>query len=99
VNLCAEKTTLSERLGGIARTIDKRGVFINHKELKMKKTMSIVAIALMMAGSSAFACSGCGCQDKKSDKKEKKECCKSEEKKTACSGAQKCEKQETEKSA
>ena len=56
----------------------------------MKKTMSIVAIALMMAGSVAYACGGCGCQDKKSDK-EKKECCKSAEEKTACGGAKKAD--------
>lgn len=60
----------------------------------MKKAMSIVAIALMMAGSSVYACSGCGCQDKKDEKKavkEKSECgsCKSEKSKTACGGAKK----------
>ena len=66
----------------------------------MKKTLSIAAIALMMAGSTAFACGGCGCQDKKSEKKEEKcGASKSEEKQTACSGAHKSEKQETEKSA
>ena len=60
----------------------------------MKKVMSIVAIALMMAGSVAYACGGCGCQDKKDEKKcgkEKTECSKSDEAKTACGGAKKAE--------
>ena len=59
----------------------------------MKKTMSIVAIALMMAGSVVYACGGCGCRDKKEDKqgKEKTECCKSAEAKTACGGAKKAD--------
>ena len=49
----------------------------------MKKILSIVAVALMMAGSTAFACSSCGCEAKKA---EKSECgsCKSEKKQTAC---------------
>ena len=34
----------------------------------MKKVLTVAAIALMMAGSTAFACSGCGCSAKKSDK-------------------------------
>lgn len=33
----------------------------------MKKLMSVATIALLMAGSSAFACSSCGCQPKKAD--------------------------------
>ena len=55
--------------------------------------MSIAAIALMLAGSAAYACSSCGCQDKKDDKKgkEKTECCKSAEAKTACGGAKKAD--------
>ena len=63
----------------------------------MKKTMSIVAIALMMAGSSVYACGGCGCQDKKAEKKAVKEksecgsCSKSEKKETACGGAKKAD--------
>ena len=60
----------------------------------MKKTMSIVAIALMMAGSTVYACGSCGCQDKKAEKKgekEKTECCKSAEAKTACGGAKKAD--------
>ena len=41
----------------------------------MKKVMTIAAIALMMAGSTVFACSSCGCEDKKAEKKaEKSEC-------------------------
>jgi hypothetical protein len=35
----------------------------------MKRLMSIAAIALFMAGSSAFACDGCGCSAKKAEKK------------------------------
>ncbi|MDF7823512.1 hypothetical protein P4B35_05765 [Pontiellaceae bacterium B12227] len=38
----------------------------------MMKLMSIAAIALFMAGSSAFACDGCGCSAKKT--KAKSEC-------------------------
>lgn len=39
----------------------------------MKKTLSIAAITLMMAGSSVFACSSCGCTPKEGDKS-KTEC-------------------------
>ena len=45
----------------------------------MKRMMSIAAIALFMAGSSAFACGGCGCSAKKA-----------EAKKPACSQAKSC---------
>ncbi|MEI6892522.1 MAG: hypothetical protein V5783_10160 [Pontiella sp.] len=38
----------------------------------MMKMMSIAAIALFMAGSTAFACDGCGCSAKK--EKAKSEC-------------------------
>jgi hypothetical protein len=60
----------------------------------MKKTLSIVAVALMMAGSVAYACSGCGCEAKKAEKKEKSDCssCTGQKKQTACSGSQKAEK-------
>ncbi len=56
----------------------------------MKKTLSIAAAALMMAGSTALACNGCGCESKKSDK-EKTECgsCKGEKNQTACGGSKK----------
>lgn len=47
----------------------------------MKKIMSIAAIALMVAGSSAFACDTCGCKAKKAE--EKPAC-------TACDAAKKC---------
>lgn len=62
----------------------------------MKKAMSIMAVALMMAGSTAFACSGCGCEAKKTDKdsKEKTECCSKEKKQTACGETKKGEKAE-----
>ncbi|MBT8042598.1 MAG: hypothetical protein KJN67_01845 [Pontiella sp.] len=70
----------------------------------MKKVLSIAAITLMMAGSSAFACGGCGCEAKKTDKKadkEKTECsaCKGGEKQTACGGAKKADKESAVKSA
>ncbi|MDF7799941.1 hypothetical protein P4C99_10730 [Pontiellaceae bacterium B1224] len=53
----------------------------------MKKLMSIAAIALFMAGSSAFACDGCGCSAKKAEtKKETKTECAS------CSTDKKAEK-------
>lgn len=35
----------------------------------MKRMMSIAAIALFMAGSSAIACDSCGCKAKKSEGK------------------------------
>ena len=56
----------------------------------MKKALSIAAVALMMAGSTAFACGGCGCEAKKADK-EKTDCgsCKGEKAETACGGAKK----------
>ncbi|VGO17122.1 hypothetical protein PDESU_05717 [Pontiella desulfatans] len=57
----------------------------------MKKTMRIVAVALIMAGGVAYACSGCGCESKKSDK-DKTECgssCKGEKSQTACGGSKK----------
>lgn len=55
----------------------------------MKKVMSIAAIALMMAGSAAFACDTCGCSAKKAEKKAEctkkcdSSCTKGEEKKCA----------------
>lgn len=48
----------------------------------MKRIMSIAAIALFTAGSSVFACDGCGCSAKKSDAK--KEC-------KSCSGEKACD--------
>ena len=45
----------------------------------MKRMMSIAAIALLMAGSTAFACSGCGCTAEKD--KAKTECKEGESKK------------------
>lgn len=54
----------------------------------MKNTMSIVAIALMMAGSTALAGSGCeGCSSKKGDK-DKAEY-KETPQQTACGGSHK----------
>ena len=59
----------------------------------MKRTMTIAAIALMMAGSYGYACSGCGCEAKKAEKG-KSECSadKGEQKQTACGGSKKAEK-------
>ncbi|HSR87935.1 MAG TPA: hypothetical protein VLL07_03195 [Pontiella sp.] len=53
----------------------------------MKKTLSIAAIALMMAGSMAFACDTCGCKDKKA---EKEACCTAEKKCDSCSEEKAC---------
>jgi len=65
----------------------------------MKKAMSIVAITLLMAGSSAMACGSCGCTAKKADK-EKAACtaCKDGKTCTACE-AKKAEAKAAEKSA
>ncbi len=49
----------------------------------MKKMMSIAAVTLMMAGSSAFACDSCGCTAKKAEKA-KTEC-------KACTKDKECE--------
>jgi hypothetical protein len=49
----------------------------------MKRMMSIAAIALFMAGSSAFACGGCGCSAKKAEAK------------TGCTACSKDKKSET----
>ena len=50
----------------------------------MKRMMSIAAIALFMAGSSVFACDGCGCSAKKAEKKAECSSC------TAGKDAKKC---------
>ena len=49
----------------------------------MKRMMSIAAIALFVAGSSAFACDTCGCKAKKADDKKATTC-------TATNGAKGC---------
>ena len=54
----------------------------------MKRMMSIAAIALMVAGSSAFACDTCGCKAKKA---ETKAAC------AACPAAKACDKCTAEK--
>ena len=48
----------------------------------MKKALSMVAVALMFAGSSAFAHEGCTAEKKEGCSKEKSECSKE---KSACS--------------
>ena len=58
----------------------------------MKKVMSIAIVALMMAGTTAFACDSCGCKDKKAEKKA--ECCGKDGK---CCAEKKCEKCTDEK--
>jgi hypothetical protein len=54
----------------------------------MKKVMSIAIVALMMAGSVAFACDSCGCKDKKAEKKAE---CSAEKKCEKCTEEKKCE--------
>lgn len=54
----------------------------------MKRMMSIAAIALLVAGSAAFACDTCGCKDKKA---ETKAAC------SACPAAKSCDKCTAEK--
>jgi hypothetical protein len=65
----------------------------------MKRMMSIAAIALFIAGSSAFACDTCGCKEKKAD--DKKPACSAKKDDKSCSAkkaekkcASKCEKKE-----
>ncbi|MDZ8118355.1 hypothetical protein [Pontiella agarivorans] len=48
----------------------------------MKKVMTVAVLTLMMAGSSAFACSGCGCSAKKAEKAKTE--CKACDKDKAC---------------
>jgi len=56
----------------------------------MKKVLTVAAVALMMAGSTAFACSSCGCTAKKEAKTECKKC--TDEKKCEACAAKKAEK-------
>jgi len=55
----------------------------------MKRVMSIVAIALLMAGSAAMACDTCGCKDKKAECK-KEAACSAEKKCTKCTDEKAC---------
>ena len=55
----------------------------------MKKMMSIAVVALLFAGSAAFACDTCGCKAKK-DAAKKSEC-------SACSGCSKAKKADAKK--
>jgi len=59
----------------------------------MKKVLTVAAVALMMAGSTAFACSSCGCTAKKEAKTECKKC--TAEKKCEACTAKKAEKTNT----
>lgn len=52
----------------------------------MKRIMSIAAIALFMAGASAFACDTCGCTPKKAEKA----CCTAEKKCDSCTAEKPC---------
>ena len=56
----------------------------------MKKLMSIAAIALFVAGSSALACGNCGCSAKKADTKPA--CCAKKDATSCCAkkGDKKC---------
>lgn len=67
-------------------------MFVGNKigDPTMKRMMSIAAIALLMAGTSVFACDTCGC---KAEKKEaKKECCGKKDDGSCCAekGEKKC---------
>lgn len=64
----------------------------------MKRAMSIVAIALMMAGSTALACDGCGCKDKKSEAKKECKACKEGKDCKACADKKGEEKKAEKKS-
>ena len=56
----------------------------------MKKMMSLVAVALLVAGSVAMACDTCGCKEKKAEAK-KAEC-------AVCPAAKSCDKCTADKS-
>lgn len=67
----------------------------------MKKLMTVAMVALFVAGSTSFACSGCGCSaEKKEAKKEcSKEACKDKKScsdKKACSDKKTCSTNKTE---
>ena len=55
----------------------------------MKRLMSIVAIALLVAGSAAIACDTCGCKDKKCGGN-KEAACSAEKKCTKCTDEKAC---------
>lgn len=57
----------------------------------MKKMMSIAAVALMVAGSAAFACDTCGCTAKKAEKKAECTGCAAEKKCDKCTAEKQCE--------
>lgn len=54
----------------------------------MKKVFSIAMIAVMMAGSVAYACDTCGCKQKKAEKKAT--CCAKEGEAKCAAGEKKC---------
>ncbi len=56
----------------------------------MKRMMSIAAVALMMAGSTALACDSCGCAPKKPTCGKKAACSKKAEKKCAADCTKAC---------
>jgi len=56
----------------------------------MKKMMSMAVVALLMAGSVAFACDTCGCKDKAKEC-EKPACCTAEKKCDKCTEEKKCD--------
>lgn len=52
----------------------------------MKKMMSVVAVALFVAGSSAIACETCGCTAKKAEAA----CCSADKKCDKCTAEKPC---------
>ena len=56
----------------------------------MKRMMSIAAIALLMAGTSVYACSGCGCSAKKDKAKTECKACKDGKDCKACEAKKGC---------
>ncbi|WP_372806281.1 hypothetical protein [Pontiella sp.] len=59
----------------------------------MKKMMSIAAVVLMMAGTAAYACDGCGCTAKKAEKKAECASCSKEKQADAKKCAEGCKKE------
>jgi hypothetical protein len=68
-------------------------------DLAMKKIMSIAVVALLMAGSAAFACDSCGCAAKKAEKKAECTSCPSEKKCAEGCAKECCAKKEAKKCA
>ena len=54
----------------------------------MRKVMSMMMVALFVAGASALACDTCGCKAKQ---EEKKSCCTQDKKCADCTAEKQCE--------